>query len=188
MQSSGLRRYVQRTETLVSTCIRQAGALSRMPVKHRLRAGDWPVLPRLSIRLTFHNPCKPLEAMNARIVKIEHGAVWVRCSSSDGFIHLDLKLNFARERLQADIIDGLRTVDDGSENSARAAVAAGRFKLDYFNNGILEVWNADTLHMLGRCEAFLPMNVDMNRSVANFEAGIRKSEEVADRRARGRPD
>jgi hypothetical protein len=74
------------------------------------------------------------------------------------------------------------TADDGSAISARAAASVGRFKLDYFQNGILEVWNADAACLLGRCDAYLPVNVDMARTTANIEAGIQEMEKEANRR------
>jgi len=95
--------------------------------------------------------------------------IWQRLNANDA------RLNFGQERLQADIIGGLDTTDDGSAISAQAAATVGRFKLDYFQNGILEVWDADAGRLLGRCDAFLPVNVDMTRTTANFEAGIRES-------------
>jgi hypothetical protein len=144
---------------------------------------DWPVLPRLSIRLVFHDPYEPLERMNTRIMKIDQGVALVECASEDSLTHLVLKLNFAEERLQADIMSNLDTVDDGSANSARAAAITGQFKLDYFKNGILEVWDADAARVIGRCDGFLPINVDMGRTIASFEAAIREIEAVANRRA-----
>jgi len=144
---------------------------------------DWPVLPRLSIRLAFHDPYEPLERMNARIIKIDQGVGFVRCTSDDDLTQIVLKLSFAQERLQADILSDLDTVDDGSVSSAQAAVKVRQFKLDYFKNGILEVWNGDAVRILGRCDAFLPCNVDMSRTIASFEASIRAIEEEANRRA-----
>jgi len=124
--------------------------------------------------------------MNARILKIDKGIVWVRCTSENGLTQLVLKLNFAEERLQADIVSDLDTADDGSANSAQAAAKVGQFKLDYFTNGILEVWDADANRLLGRHDAFIPVDVDMARTVANFEAGIQEFLEEANRRASAR--
>ena len=161
----------------------RAPRLERIKTLAAIGPGDWPVMPRLSLRLVFHDPYEPLERMNARIMKIDNGIVWVKCSSDNELTQLVLKLNFAQERLQANIMSDLDTLDDGSASSARAAATIGRFKLDYFQNGILEVWDADAARMLGRCDAFLPVNVDMTRTVANLEAGIREIEEEANRRS-----
>jgi hypothetical protein len=164
----------------------RAPRIERIKTLAAIGPGDWPVLPRLSLRLVFHDPYEPVERMNARILKIDKGIVWVRCTSENGLTQLVLKLNFAEERFQADIVSDLDTADDGSANSAQAAAKVGQFKLDYFTNGILEVWDADANRLLGRRDAFIPVDVDMARTVANFEAGIQEIQEEANRRASAR--
>jgi methylamine utilization protein MauJ len=144
---------------------------------------DWPVLPRMSFRLVFHDPYPPLERMNARILKIDQGIAVIKCTSEDGLTHLTLKLNFVQERLQADMLTDLESNDDGSAATARSAAKVCQFQLDYFKNGILEVWDADTAFLLGRRDAFLPVNVDMTGTIANFETSIRETEDVANERA-----
>jgi hypothetical protein len=121
--------------------------------------------------------------MNARIVKIAEGIVWVECTSDNGLTQVRLGLNFGQERLQVDVMNDLDSIDDGTAMSARAVATVGQFKLDYFQNGILEVWNADAARLLGRCDAFIPINVDMARTSANFEANIQAMELEATRRA-----
>jgi hypothetical protein len=160
----------------------RAPRVERIKTLAPIGPGDWPLLPTLSFRLVSHDPYQPLERMNARIVKIDQGIVSVKCSSKEGLTRLTLKLNFAEERLQADIMSDLDTEDDGSATSARAAATVDQFKLDYFKNGILEVWDVDNGRLLGRCDAFLPFNVDMSRTIASFEARIRDILEEANRR------
>lgn len=41
--------------------------------------------------------------------------------------------------------------------------------------------------MLGRCDAFIPVNVDMSRTIDSFEAGIKEIKEEAERRASVQP-
>jgi hypothetical protein len=162
--SSEFHRYGRNTETSVTIYIRRAGAPSHTQAQRRL--------------LT-----RRLERMDARIIKIDQGIVWVKCSAENGLLELTLKLNFAEERLQANIMNELGTEDDGSAASAGAAVLVERFRLDYFTNGILEVWDADSGRLLGRCDPFIPLNVDMSRTIANFGTIIREIEKEANKRA-----
>jgi hypothetical protein len=121
--------------------------------------------------------------MKAKIIKIDKGIAFVQFASEDYRTQVALKLNFGQERLQVDIFAGLDTIDDGTADSARAAAKVGRFKLDYLKNGILEVWDADAEKILGRCDAFIPTNVDMGRTIANFETAINELEAEAHKRA-----
>ena len=114
--------------------------VERIKTLVRIDPGDWPLLPRMSLRLVFHDPYEPLERMTAKIIMIDKGIAFVRCTSEDNLTQVVLKLNFGQERLQVDIIGELDTIDDRTANSAQAAAKVRRFKLDYFKNGILEVW------------------------------------------------
>jgi hypothetical protein len=159
----------------------------RIKTSATIGPSDWPVLPRLSLRLAFHDHYAPLERMSARLVKIEQGIAFVKCTSEDELTYLELRLNFAQERLQFDVLDGLVSLDDGSIQAAEAEVTVATFRLDYFKNGILEVWESDAERMLGRCDAFLPHNVDMNSTIANFGATITSLQERAANRRPGQP-
>lgn len=165
----------------------QTPRVERIRTLEAIGPGDWPVLPYLSFRLAFHDRYMPLEGMTARIFKIDKGIVWVECTSNDGLSRMTIGLDFGQERLRVDIIDGLKTTDDGSAASAQAIARVCQFKLDYFENGILEAWDVNSERLIGRLDAFLPVNVDMGRSIANFEAGIREAEEEAKRRALASP-
>jgi hypothetical protein len=56
----------------------RAPRVERIKTLAQIGPGDWPILPRLSFRLAFHDPYQPLERMNARIIKIDQGIVWVK--------------------------------------------------------------------------------------------------------------
>ncbi len=161
----------------------RAPRVERIKTLASIGPGDWPVLPRLTVRLAFHDPYAPLEQMNARLVKINKGVAYVECCSEDEQTRLLLRLNFAQERLQFDTVNDLLSFDDGTEAAIKAAATVARFRFDHFKNGILEIWESDKDRMLGRCDAFLPMNVDMNASIANFKAEIEHLDALAATRA-----
>ena len=76
-------------------------------------------------------------------------------------------------------------VDDGTEAALRSAATVMKFRKAYFANGKLMVKRADTGALMGRCDAFLPTNVDMGGTLRNFEAIIRQLTDLADKRAAG---
>jgi hypothetical protein len=130
---------------------------------------QWPVLPSLSVRLTGQEPYAPLEKMTAEILGIEDGAAIVLCKSVDALVALRMALEFRKERLTFNFPDDPMSGDDGTAHAIRQAVEAKEFWLDYFLNGALEVWDADRDVLLGRCNPYIPTNVDMTRTIKSHQ-------------------
>ena len=133
---------------------------------------SFPRFPNVSVRLHFHQMYDPLEGMSVTPIGADDGFAIVLCTSRDQLTSMVLILNFRDERLQIDVIGGLKSTDDGSVRSARYAAAVSQFKVDYIMNGILEVWNADDQQLLGRCDAFVPVNLDMAATSESFKNQI----------------
>ncbi|RWL75788.1 MAG: hypothetical protein EOR69_31530 [Mesorhizobium sp.] len=146
---------------------------------------EWPALPRLSLRLAFHDRYTPCENLAAKVMAVKDGRAEVRCDSDDGLFSIMVGLNFRGERLEIDPLHAVALRDDGSEHAMRQAAAFVEFHRAYFGNGVLQVWNTETEVLLGRCDAFLPMNVDPTATHKHFAETIRRFEEEADRRALG---
>ncbi|GAB1582448.1 hypothetical protein PPNSA23_23910 [Phyllobacterium phragmitis] len=144
---------------------------------------EWPALPRLSLRLAFHDRYAPCENLTAKVMAVEDGRAKVWCDSEDGLFSIMAGLNFREERLEIDPLNAVTLRDDGSEHAMRLAAAFVKFHRSYFGNGILQVWNAETEVLLGRCDAFLPINADMIATHNYLTEIIRRYEEEADRRA-----
>lgn len=51
--------------------------------------------------------------------------------------------------------------------AARNGKELDRFFRDYFLNGKLQMWNADTGALVSRCDAFIPMNCFVDVDVCN---------------------
>ena len=114
---------------------------------------------------------------------ITEGTIELTMSSDDGLIEVDLVLNFPDERMVFDIDSGLRVSDDGSEGSARQIVSALQFMSDYMGNGKLQIFNAQTGLLLGRKDAFIPMNIVPSFAVEHFNQLIDKYQAEAETRA-----
>ncbi len=135
-----------------------------------LKPNEYPTIPDLNIRLALREPYRTLESMRSTIISSTPGQVMIRCQSQSGHIAAHLELNFRDERL---IFSGTGLRDDGSVVAMTHAISATKFELDYMLNGILEVRASEDGRLLGRCDAFIPTNIDFNRSVKNFEDKIR---------------
>lgn len=144
---------------------------------------DWPSFPKLSVRLEGHDTYEPLEGMTATMLGVADGVAVLECKSAACLTLLRLGLDFREERMRFDGEAGIASTDDKSALSARCFSRMQAFRLDYFLNGILEIWDADVGKMLGRSDAFLPQNVDMNGTVRNFRHIIEQADAEAERRA-----
>jgi len=107
----------------------------------------------------------------------------VACASSNKRIEAGLFLNFAEERLQFDPIDGVLLADDGSVEVVRRAIERIQFVKLLYLNGKIEVWDADKNVRLGRCNAFVPVNIDVRRMVENIDRRMTELEAEAKRRS-----
>ena len=61
--------------------------------------------------------------------------------------------------------------DDGSAGAAEMAKNVAEFRRAYFRNGRLQVWNAETEKLMGRCDPFIPTNVDMGATEESSGGG-----------------
>jgi hypothetical protein len=139
-------------------------------------------LPRLSIRLAGHDSYAPLEEMEANIVDSGDGMVIVDCQGKNGLTALRLGLNFRDERLQFDGLGGVASADDGTAAAARSYSRVEQFRLDFFMNGELEIWETNGARLLGRADPFIPENVDMTATVNNFRTTIATIDAAAEER------
>jgi hypothetical protein len=142
-----------------------------------------PQLPRLSIRVRNHEPLTTFEAMHTEILEARNGGLLIRCASDDDLVLGGLFLNFAAERLEFDPFEALVLKDDGSPNAAVHGVDALTLRRRLVLNGQLEVLNAETGEVLGRCDPVVPVNVDTGTTVGNLDALIERFRAEAQRRA-----
>jgi hypothetical protein len=149
-----------------------AGILAGDPTE-----GDEPVLPPiLNVRLRRSPPYAPFERMNPLKAHFGSGRVDVVYRSADGLVDLIFGLNFIAERIEFDCDKSIVARDDGSAAAARNLQALERFFRDYFGNGELQMWNADTGALVSRCDAYMPVNCFLDIDAANAAIDERGNE------------
>ncbi|HUJ73120.1 MAG TPA: methylamine utilization protein MauJ [Verrucomicrobiae bacterium] len=137
--------------------------------KERVPLESLPRLPNLSIRLKHHKPFPVFENLQPNIIEGDGGGLLVACASLDNRVRAGLFLNFTDERLQFDPIGSVVIADDGSQNAVRRMIDRLMFVKALYLNGELEVWDAARNSILGRCDAFIPRNVDIGRMVKEID-------------------
>lgn len=115
--------------------------------------------PSINVRLRRSETFCPFEGMLPVQAAYDDRRIEVVYRSADTLVDLIFWLNLAEERLQFDVQKSVVARDDGSVAAARNAQELQRFLRDYFLNGELQIWNAETGELISRCDAFIPVNV-----------------------------
>src|SRR5262249_39843301 len=122
----------------------------------------------------------PLEGMRCMLASQCSKLLRMRFESSKGHVAFDLALDFEAERIQFDLFRDIHAVDTGSAESAESMYEVTRFFHDYFGNGQLQIFNADTGELIGRKDAYLPLN--MYQDAKGVAADLARLKAEAERR------
>jgi hypothetical protein len=135
-------------------------------------------IPLVNIRLRRHDPYAPFEGMRC-ILAIPSGKfLRMRFESSHRDVAIDLALDFEAERIQFDHFRDVQAIDTGSAESAVRMHEVTRFWHDYFGNGQLQIFNAETDELIGRKDAYIPLNMYQDSDgVAADLAGLKAEAE-----------
>ena len=159
----------------------------RLKNRELVRLEELPAVPRLHVGLWDEEDYAPLSNLVAKAVAIDGGVVYLECTSVDSRTRMLMGLDFPNERLLIDTTDHLISIDDGTEAAVHEAIAVMEFKKAYFGNGELVVKAVGKDELMGRCDPFMPTNVDMGGTRRNFQAIIDQLTKLAGERAAPRP-
>jgi hypothetical protein len=116
-------------------------------------------IPTMNVQIRGNAPYRPLTNMNPVRVGYENSVIHLVLESPDTRGQIGFQLDFPQERLHFEPSEDLMYRDDGTPESAEAVADVKRFVRDYFGNGRLHVYNADTGSLISRKDAYLPMNM-----------------------------
>jgi hypothetical protein len=136
----------------------------------------------LSIRLWDKDHFPALEKLTPELRQAVDGIVILDARSENGVINACIILNFLEERLILHPVNGFQLQDDGSVLAAEQIADVQKFLGCYWGNGALEVWDPQSNKCLGRCDPFIPTNVDLGATIESFRQAEIKCIEVADQR------
>jgi hypothetical protein len=144
-------------------------------------------LPLINFRLRRSKPFPLLERMTPVHWGLSNQRVELVYRSTDGLAELIFWLNFADERLEFDLNSSFNLYDDGSASALRNGKERCRFIWDYFGNGEIQIWNADTGKLISRVDAFIPVNMmaNLDGHVAELAAWDKR---IADREQGVQPE
>ena len=126
-------------------------------------------VPTMNVQIRGKAPYRPLTNMNPVGVGYENGVIHLVLKSPDKRGQIGFRLDFRQERLHFELSEDLAYRDDGTPDSAESVADVKRFFRDYFGNGRLYVYNADTGSLISRKDAFLPMNMWLDFAASERE-------------------
>jgi hypothetical protein len=142
-------------------------------------------IPDISIRIRGKESSAPLEGLRCKRLGHTGKQVHMHFESLQGDVDVDFSLDFENERIAFDVFSGIVVRDTGTAESAERVHEVKRFMHDYFGNGQLHVVATDTGKLIGRKDAYIPMNMYLDGDGAAAELAHWKA--VAEqRRERGR--
>jgi hypothetical protein len=125
------------------------GLTVRLEEGQSVPASEFAPLPKISVRLRGHERFPGLEALQAEVISVRNGVVVLGVRPPA----LGIDRNHAAYRTEIE-------------------VGVLRFTKGLFGNGCLEIYVADANRRLSHKTAFIPMNVDMRRTLDGFQARI----------------
>jgi hypothetical protein len=127
----------------------------------------------------------PLDGLRCSHVGYLRNTVYLMFESLQGDVEFRFVLDFGAERIMFDSFADIGVRDTGTAASAERVYEVKRFAQDYFCNGQLHIVNADTGGLIGRKDAYLPLNMYLDDKGAASELAYWKAL-AEQRRERGR--
>lgn len=126
-------------------------------------------IPDISVRIRRREKYAPLEGLRCKAVRRVDKVLWMDFASLQGDIEFRFALDFGAERMVFDLFKDVGARDAGSPESAERVHEIKRFEHEYFGNGQLQIVNTDTGELIGRKDAFIPLNMYLDGKRAAAE-------------------
>ena len=126
-------------------------------------------IPDISVRIRRKDNYAPLEGLRCKHVGRTGKLLHLHFVSLEGDIQFRFSLDFGAERILFDLFPDVGARDMGTAESAERIHEVKRFEQDYFGNGQLHIVNTDTGELIGRKDAYVPVNMYLDHEGAAAE-------------------
>ena len=148
--------------------------VARLKAAQNTPLANFPSIPLLTFNLKEQPPYDCLTTLPFHVAGCKEGIVFLATDPKTQPMAVVLALNFPGESLEL-VLSNFK-VNRKQEKYTKAGEACYyRFLIEYFCNGYLQVFNAETGERLSHKTAFLPVDIDLNATV---EAWKKKIEEL----------
>jgi len=133
---------------------------------------SFPQLPRTAFRiLNQKRPLESFEGLQLNIVSIGEGVITASNRSQDWPIKLEITIDLLKNEVKFDI-NKLKLDSAHKDYNDELRLEYHYFLKDYFLNGRLEIWDLANNTLITRLLPFIPTNIDLHRTIQNFEGAI----------------
>ena len=133
-------------------------------------------IPNISVRIRRRDRYAPLEGLICKHAGRVGKILQMHFASPEGDVQFRFGLDFGAERIQFDLFHDIGVRDTGTSASAERVHEVKRFEQDYFGNGQLQIFNCATEDLLGRKDAYIPMNMYLDGDAAVAELAYWKAQ------------
>jgi hypothetical protein len=126
-------------------------------------------IPDISVRIRRKENYQPLEGLRCKSAGHTGKLLQLHFKSQQGDIQFRVSLDFGGERIIFDVFSDIDVRDTGTAESAERIHEVRRFWQDYFGNGQLRIVGTDTEELIGRKDAFIPVNMYLDGDGAAAE-------------------
>jgi hypothetical protein len=126
-------------------------------------------IPDINVRVLRSEPYAPLEGLRCIHASYAGKIIYLNFGSLRSDVEFRFGLDFGCERIAFDPFVDIRARDTGAATSADGIREVRRFLHDHFCNGHLYIFNAATGELLGRKDAYMPLNMYFDGRAATAE-------------------
>lgn len=126
---------------------------------------------KISIRQWLDKKYGVFENLSIVYIQSQDKKVILKCTSEDNFFSISIVMDFQQERFDIDT-DNIFIDKNANEKAFDYAINANEYIRDLVLNGSVEVWDCIDNKPLGRKDPNIPVNIDLGRTVDNFNRNI----------------
>lgn len=130
-------------------------------------------LPKFSIGEQHSEIYPTFEGMEVTAIDVNNGGLLCELTDQRKILSVLVHFHFKEERLGWDLFDRVAIMPiEASVQLYESLIDLTKFKIEMIRNGRFSIYNADTGILLGRTDAYIPVNIDLGRTIDNFNKQI----------------
>lgn len=139
--------------------------VSRLKMRDDVSLAELPRFPRVNVGVRDEPPLGSFVGLVPTAAAVDNGTIWLRCDSSDNVVQVLIGLAVADEYLLFDPEQHVAVASTQSVASCQARRDQLLLLRHLLFNGQLEIVETESGRRLGRTDAYVAQNVDMNATL-----------------------
>lgn len=138
-------------------------------------------LPNFCLAEQHNEQMGTFAKMKVANISVNNGGLLIELHDVKSTLALLVHFHFKEERLGWDLMDNVGLLSDKpSKDLYQSLIDLMNFRIQMFRNGRFSIYNEDRTTLLGRTDPFILCNIDLSRTIENFEQSILKYQQEID--------